>query len=127
MIDAIDSLQPKVELIRASLKSKVRIVSSMGAGGRLNPGCVLTTDLSQLQWDREKIRASNKEGRNVVVAHEVYHIILMRNQLMRYECDCTMRRNLGPMCARDWRTITESWGGSSWLPRARCRAKHSLS
>ena len=70
VIDAIDSLQPKVELIRASLKHRVRIVSSMGAGGRLDPGSVLTADLSQLQWDRETIRASNKAGGNVVVAHE---------------------------------------------------------
>jgi hypothetical protein len=56
VIDAIDSLQPKVELIRSSLKHRIPIVSSMGAGGRLDPAAVVSCDLSQLQWDRETIR-----------------------------------------------------------------------
>ena len=45
----------QVELIRAALKHRVRIVSSMGAGGRLDPSQVLVTDLSSLQWDRHSL------------------------------------------------------------------------
>lgn len=36
VIDAIDTLMPKVELIKASLKNNIPIVSSMGAGGRID-------------------------------------------------------------------------------------------
>ena len=36
VIDAIDTLMPKVELIKTSLKNNIQIVSSMGAGGKVN-------------------------------------------------------------------------------------------
>ncbi len=36
VIDAIDTLMPKVELIKTSLKNNIPIVSSMGAGGRID-------------------------------------------------------------------------------------------
>ena len=36
VIDAIDTLMPKVELIKTSLKNNIPIVSSMGAGGRVD-------------------------------------------------------------------------------------------
>lgn len=36
-LDCIDSFQPKIKLIRTCLQSGVRFVSSMGAGGRINP------------------------------------------------------------------------------------------
>ena len=62
VVDAIDSLQPKVELIRAALKHRVRVVSSMGAGGRVDPSKVIVTDLSLMQWDREAIRTAKRAG-----------------------------------------------------------------
>ncbi len=46
VVDAIDTLMPKVELIKTSLKNKIPIVSSMGAGGR---------------FDIEKIQIANIE------------------------------------------------------------------
>lgn len=47
VIDAIDSITPKVHLIEYCLKNKVRIISSMGAGGRLDPSKVQVTDISK--------------------------------------------------------------------------------
>lgn len=72
VVDAIDSLQPKVELIRAALKHRVRVVSSMGAGGRVDPGKVVVTDLSLMQWDREAIRTAKRAG-NKAAAGPICH------------------------------------------------------
>ena len=47
VVDAIDSVAPKVALIRYCLENKVRIVSSMGAGGRVDPEKVGYADI----WD----------------------------------------------------------------------------
>ena len=59
VVDCIDSLQPKVELIRAALKHRVPVVSTMGAGGRQDPSQVITCDLSLLRWEREAKKVSN--------------------------------------------------------------------
>ena len=46
IIDAIDTLDPKVNLIKSAIKFNIPIVSSMGAGGKLNPEKVKTADIS---------------------------------------------------------------------------------
>ena len=51
MVDAIDSVAPKVALIAHCLRSKVRIVSSMGAGGRIDPTRVQYADISDTYND----------------------------------------------------------------------------
>ncbi|MCF6184652.1 MAG: tRNA threonylcarbamoyladenosine dehydratase [Bacteroidales bacterium] len=47
IIDAIDTLMPKVNLIKESLEKNIPLVSSMGAGGRLNPEKVEIADISK--------------------------------------------------------------------------------
>lgn len=47
ILDCIDSIQPKQYVIVACKQKGVRIVSSMGAGGRLDPSKVQVADLSQ--------------------------------------------------------------------------------
>ncbi len=47
VVDAIDTLAPKVFLIHHSLKAKLPIVSSMGAGGKFDPSQVQQTDISK--------------------------------------------------------------------------------
>ncbi len=47
VIDAIDTLMPKVNLIKSCLKLNIPIVSSMGAGGRLNPEKIHIADISK--------------------------------------------------------------------------------
>lgn len=45
--DAIDTLSPKLFLIADAVKYGHRVVSSMGAGGRLNPERIRITDISE--------------------------------------------------------------------------------
>ena len=47
VVDAIDTLSPKVFLIYHSLKLKYRVVSSMGAGGKFDPTAVRISDISE--------------------------------------------------------------------------------
>ncbi|MFW6371280.1 MAG: tRNA threonylcarbamoyladenosine dehydratase [Bacteroidota bacterium] len=46
VVDAIDTLSPKVFLIHHTSQRGLKIISSMGAGGKLDPGQVKITDLS---------------------------------------------------------------------------------
>lgn len=47
IIDAIDTLTPKLLLIIHSLSLKIPIVSSMGSGGKLDPSQIRVSDISQ--------------------------------------------------------------------------------
>jgi tRNA threonylcarbamoyladenosine dehydratase len=47
VVDAIDTLSPKVFLIYQSLMKKYPVVSSMGAGGRFDPTMVAISDISE--------------------------------------------------------------------------------
>lgn len=47
VIDAIDTLTPKIELITASLKRGIPLVSSMGAGSKLDPTRIEVSDISK--------------------------------------------------------------------------------
>ena len=47
VIDAIDTLSPKVFFILAALRSNRPLVSSMGAGGKLNPAMITVADISR--------------------------------------------------------------------------------
>ena len=47
VIDAIDTLSPKIYLIYHSIQKKIPIVSSMGAGGKLDPSSIRITDISK--------------------------------------------------------------------------------
>jgi tRNA threonylcarbamoyladenosine dehydratase len=47
IVDAIDTLSPKIFLIFHSLQRKYPIVSSMGAGGKFDPTCIKISDISE--------------------------------------------------------------------------------
>lgn len=47
VVDAIDSLSPKVYLIAISVEKELKIVSSLGSGGRLDPSQVQVADISE--------------------------------------------------------------------------------
>lgn len=47
VVDAIDTLSPKVYLIYHSLQKKYRVISSLGAGGKLDPSQVQVSDISK--------------------------------------------------------------------------------
>ncbi len=46
LIDAIDTLAPKIALITHCLRNKIKIVSSMGAGGRRDPSAIRLADIA---------------------------------------------------------------------------------
>lgn len=47
VVDAIDTLSPKIYLIKQSLKNGIPLVSSMGAGGKMDPSRILVADFSK--------------------------------------------------------------------------------
>ncbi len=49
ILDCIDSVSPKVSLIIAARRRKIKIVSSMGAGGKSDPSKVMVRDISKTQ------------------------------------------------------------------------------
>jgi len=51
VIDAIDSVSPKIYLILAAKKHKVKIISAMGAGGKTDPSKVMVRDISKTRDD----------------------------------------------------------------------------
>ena len=49
--DAIDSLAPKVHVIKTSLQHRIPLISSMGAGGRLDPMQIHVDDIAKSHND----------------------------------------------------------------------------
>lgn len=45
VVDCIDSITPKVNLILACKRKRIKVVSSMGAGGKINPALVKVSDI----------------------------------------------------------------------------------
>ncbi len=52
VVDAIDTLVPKMFLIEASLKQNIPIISSMGSGGKMDPSQIQITDFSKTYNDK---------------------------------------------------------------------------
>jgi tRNA threonylcarbamoyladenosine dehydratase len=51
VVDCIDSVTPKLNLIEACLRYHVKIISSMGAGGKIDASRVCVTDISKTTTD----------------------------------------------------------------------------
>jgi tRNA A37 threonylcarbamoyladenosine dehydratase len=51
VVDAIDSVSPKIYLILAAKRQKIKIVSAMGAGGKTDPSKVKVADISKTRDD----------------------------------------------------------------------------
>lgn len=52
VVDAIDSLTPKLKLLSNAYFNNQRIVSSMGAGGKLDPTLIQVADISKTHQDK---------------------------------------------------------------------------
>ena len=77
VVDCIDTLSAKVELIKGCIDRKLNIVSSMGAGGKLDPSQIRVTDLSKTyecnlaRYVRKRLQALGiKKGLKVVFSSE---------------------------------------------------------
>lgn len=65
VIDAIDSISPKVALLEYCYRNKIKVISSMGAGGRVDPTKVRYADISETFHDglaREVRKRLKKAG-----------------------------------------------------------------
>jgi tRNA A37 threonylcarbamoyladenosine dehydratase len=68
VVDCIDSLQPKLHLIEGAMKKGFPLVSSMGAGGKIDPTQVKIADISETlscklaQMVRKRLKAKNIGG-----------------------------------------------------------------
>jgi len=77
VVDAIDTLSPKVFLVRISLENGYKVVSSMGSGGKLDPEKIKIADISK-SYNCRLARAMRKrlhrmgitKGFNVVFSPE---------------------------------------------------------
>jgi len=76
-VDCIDTLSPKVYFIKACMDRKIPIVSSLGAGGKLDPSLVMITDISKThecnlaRYVRKKLHAMGiQKGLTVVFSPE---------------------------------------------------------
>lgn len=77
VIDAIDSVAPKVALIEACVRQKIKFISSMGAGGRMDPTQIRYADISATFHDglaravRQRLKKSGiNKGVKVVFSTE---------------------------------------------------------
>ncbi len=77
VVDAIDTLAPKVALIKAAYDTKTPIISSMGAGGKFDPLQITIADISKSKYCnlarsvRKRLHKLNiKKGVKVVFSTE---------------------------------------------------------
>lgn len=81
VIDCIDSLSPKINLLLSAKHKKVKIVSCMGAGGKMNPAKIKVRDISKTRncylakQVRKKLRKHNiNKGFRAVFSEEVQNV-----------------------------------------------------
>ena len=78
VIDAIDSISPKLYLLQTAYFNNQRIISSMGAGGKMDPTKIQVVDIAQTyncpmaQYVRKRLRYMNSyKGINSVFSTEL--------------------------------------------------------
>ncbi|MDD3693013.1 MAG: tRNA threonylcarbamoyladenosine dehydratase [Oscillospiraceae bacterium] len=80
VVDAIDTVKSKLTLIERAKALNVPIISSMGAGNRLDPGCFEVTDIYQTSYCplakimRRELRRRGIENLKVVYSKEIIPI-----------------------------------------------------
>ncbi len=71
VMDCIDSVTPKLNWIKACIRKKIKIISSMGAGGKLDPSKVKISDLTKTHncklasHIKKRLKRDNVHGKGV--------------------------------------------------------------
>ncbi len=79
VMDCIDSLTPKINWIKACIKFKIKIVSSMGAGGKVDPAKVKVSNLSKTtncklaSQLKKRLKKENVYGKRVKAVYSTEH------------------------------------------------------
>lgn len=74
VIDAIDDIDVKFEIIKICLDKNIKLISSMGTGNKMDPYKLKITDISKTSYDpvarilRRKIRDANIKGKIMVLS-----------------------------------------------------------
>lgn len=98
VLDAIDTLTPKVFLIYHSLQRKLPIISSMGAGGKLDPSQIQIKDLSKsyncplARFIRKRLRKLDIHGGFPVVFSPEKHD---KNKILITEDEANKKSTVG--------------------------------
>ncbi len=77
VMDCIDSVTPKINLIRGAKRQRVKIISSMGAGGKMEAAKVKVADISNTvncvfaKAIRKRLKAQNINKLKVVFSSEI--------------------------------------------------------
>jgi tRNA threonylcarbamoyladenosine dehydratase len=93
VIDAIDSISPKLYLLQTAYYNNQRIISSMGAGGKMDPTKIKVVDISQTsvcpmaQYVRKRLRYMNiyKGIRSVFSTEIPARFSIMRTDGSKYK------------------------------------------
>jgi len=106
VLDAIDTLSPKIYLIYHCMNKNYKLVSSMGAGGKLDPAMIQVTDISEthtckLAFDlRKRLRRKGiTEGFKAVVEKETIRSIEDKNKKSMVGTISYMPAMFGCVCA----------------------------
>lgn len=98
VMDCIDSIAPKLSLLIAAKRKRIKVISAMGAGGKTDPSKVKVTDISKTYHDmlskniRKKLKAQNiDKGVKVVFSSEA----LSKESLMLTDNDEYKRSSYG--------------------------------
>lgn len=67
VLDCIDSVSPKLSLIKEARRRKIKIVSAMGAGGKTDPSKILVRDISKTNncYLAKQVRKRLKKESNI--------------------------------------------------------------
>ncbi len=73
IVDAVDTVSAKLEIIERAKKENIPIISSMGTGGKLNPQMLKVTDISKTQYcPLAKVMRKELKNRNIFSLKVVY-------------------------------------------------------
>jgi tRNA A37 threonylcarbamoyladenosine dehydratase len=91
VVDCIDNFRIKAELIAYCKRHKIKLITTGGAGGRINPACIRLADLSRAEGDallaktRKQLRTQHGFPRNLKRRFDIPCIF--SNEAQRYPTD----------------------------------------
>ncbi len=82
ILDCIDSVTPKLTLIKAARNRKLKIISSMGAGGKMDPSKVKVQDISKTHncFLAKQIRKRLKRESNITKGFKCVYSAEIQNE-----------------------------------------------
>lgn len=104
VIDAIDTVAPKVALIERCYRRRIKLISSMGAGGRIDPSKLRYADISETFHD----------GLARVVRQRLKQLGILRGVKVVFSEEAPRRASL--MMTDEIANKASSYGTVAWIP-----------